>query len=209
MEINDILTLIALVVIPITAVLIGQYLQTIAKKREDENRRQDRIRDDKMQIFKTLMTERIYGRTESGVQALNLIDIVFSDSKNVRTAWKEYRASLPMTNVATLDVNDTKTKHHKLLEAISDDLGYKGKITWETIQNPFVPPEISNMWEEQLKSRKDYAQLQEGLANVISNPSLQSAMGSIIGTLSQGVQNKPLKNEETADLSDSQKNNKN
>ena len=49
MECKDILNLIAIVVIPLVAVLIGQYLQNRAE-----------IRKDKMHIFKVLMTSRIY-----------------------------------------------------------------------------------------------------------------------------------------------------
>ena len=55
MEAHDVATLIisivnlvAIIIIPILAVVIGQYLQTKAKKRED-----------KLQIFKLLMTTRI------------------------------------------------------------------------------------------------------------------------------------------------------
>ena len=78
MECKDILNLIAIVVIPIAAVLIGQHLQNRAE-----------IRKDKMQIFKTLMTSRIYGWTQESVHCLNIIDIVFSDDKKVRNAWKD------------------------------------------------------------------------------------------------------------------------
>ncbi len=40
-----------------------------------------------MQLFKTLMTARIYGWTIESVHALNVIDIVFADDKKVRDAW--------------------------------------------------------------------------------------------------------------------------
>ena len=61
MECKDILNLIAIVVIPIAAVLIGQHLQNRAE-----------IRKDKMHIFKVLMTSRIYGWTVDSVHALKL-----------------------------------------------------------------------------------------------------------------------------------------
>lgn len=60
-----VLNLVAIVGIPILAVVIGQYLQNRAEKRKD-----------KMQIFRTLMTSRIYGWTVDSVHALNLIDVV-------------------------------------------------------------------------------------------------------------------------------------
>ena len=78
MECKDILNLIAIIVIPIVAVLIGQHLQNRAE-----------IRKDKMHIFKVLMTSRIYGWTQESVHCLNIIDIVFSDDKKVRNAWKD------------------------------------------------------------------------------------------------------------------------
>lgn len=171
----EILTIIALIAVPISAVVIGQYLQDRSKKREE-----------KMNIFKLLMTARIYSWTESGVQALNLIDVIFSDSKAVRAAWKEYRASLNVTSVELFNAKDSSTKHHKLLEAISDDLGYKGKITWETIQNPYVPEGLYNMWEEQSRSRKGEAQLRDGI-------------NAVLGPMSQIFQSPTEKNEDKGD----------
>ena len=41
-----------------------------------------------MQIFRTLMTSRIYGWTVDSVHALNLIDVVFAKDTAVRGAWK-------------------------------------------------------------------------------------------------------------------------
>ena len=78
MECKDILNLIAIIVIPIGAVLIGQWLQSRSEKRKD-----------KMQIFKTLMTSRIYGWTQESVYCMNIIDIVFANDKKVRNAWKD------------------------------------------------------------------------------------------------------------------------
>ena len=65
METKDILNLIALVVIPIAAVLIGRWLQDRSEKRKD-----------KMAVFKAIMTDR-YGWSRETVLALNSIPIVF------------------------------------------------------------------------------------------------------------------------------------
>ena len=73
METKDVLNLLAIIIIPIVAVIIGQYLQDRAE-----------IRKDKMHIFKVLMTSRIYGWTVDSVHALNLIDVVFAKDKTVR-----------------------------------------------------------------------------------------------------------------------------
>lgn len=57
---SDIINLIALIVIPILAVIVGHMMQTNSDKRKD-----------KLQIFKILMTARIYGSTIDSVHALN------------------------------------------------------------------------------------------------------------------------------------------
>ena len=75
METKDVLNLLAIIIIPIAAVIIGQRLQDRAE-----------IRKDKMHIFKVLMTSRIYGWTVDSVHALNLIDVVFAKDKAVRAA---------------------------------------------------------------------------------------------------------------------------
>lgn len=70
MECKDILNLIAIIVIPIVAVLIGQHLQNRAE-----------IRKDKMHIFKVLMTSRIYGWTQESVHCLiHHLPFCFSNS---------------------------------------------------------------------------------------------------------------------------------
>ena len=67
MECKDILNLIAIVVIPLVAVLIGQHLQNRAE-----------IRKDKMHIFKVLMTSRIYSWTQESVHCLNIIAVSYT-----------------------------------------------------------------------------------------------------------------------------------
>ena len=72
-----IINTIAIIVIPIVAVIIGQRLQ----KREKQ-------RGDKMNIFKILMKDRFWGWTNESVYALNILDIVFSNDKKVIEQWK-------------------------------------------------------------------------------------------------------------------------
>ena len=78
MDCKDILNLMAIVIIPLVAVVVGQHLQN-----------KEEIRKDKMHIFKVLMTSRIYGWTQESVHCLNIIDIAFADDKAVRVAWKD------------------------------------------------------------------------------------------------------------------------
>ena len=156
MECKHILNLIAIVVIPIAAVLIGQYLQNRAE-----------IRKDKMQIFKTLMTSRIYGWTQESVHCLNIIDIVFADDKIVRDAWKDLYDKYCVQNPDAAQLKKIQNAQYKLLETISKSLGYKDKVTWETIQNPYVPDGMIRQWQEQAKSQQAYNTLLNTMVNIV------------------------------------------
>lgn len=141
--------LVAVIIIPILAVIIAQYLQNRSEKRKD-----------KMQIFKVLMTSRIYGWTPESVHCLNLIDIVFSDDKEVRKAWKDLYDKYCVENPTETELKKIKDAQYKLLETIAHSLGYKNKITWETIQNPYIP---NGMISQQMQQNAR----QEGIDNLI------------------------------------------
>ena len=163
MSTGEILNLIALIVIPITAVLIGQHLQGQAEKRKD-----------KMQIFKTLMTSRIYGWTVDSVHALNIIDIVFADDETVRTAWKDLNDKYHVSNPDQQHLKKIEQAQYKLLEAIANSLGYKDKITWETIQNPYIPDSMVMQIETQKKSQQTYMDLLSGMSKMIPGANFES-----------------------------------
>ena len=150
MTISDILNLVAIIVAPVAAVLIGQWLQNRATKRKD-----------KLEIFKTLMIER-NGWSPESVRALNIIDIVFADDSTVRARWKEYYDRLCVENPSETELKKIKTAQDKLLEAIAISLGYTDKVTWETIQNPYVPKgmiEAEQMQREYQTGQLAWAQI--------------------------------------------------
>ena len=158
MCISDYLTLAALVIIPIVAVIIGQWLQARSEKRKD-----------KMQIFKVLMTSRIYGWTPDSVNALNVIDIVFSDKKTVRAAWKELNDKLHVTDPDQQQQKKIENAQYKLLEAMANSLGYKDKITWETIQNPYMPVGMAKQIDQQKNMQQAYSSALAGLNLIFQN----------------------------------------
>lgn len=124
-KIVAILNLIAVLLIPVVAVIVGQYLQERVQKRKD-----------KMQIFQCLMTRRITGWAAlEAVNAINSIDIIFTDNKEIRNqlgVWKsKCRKDIPS--------EEQYREQCKLLELMANDLGYKDKITWDIIQNPYYP----------------------------------------------------------------------
>ena len=87
MNILGFINIAAIILAPVVSVIIGQKLQDRAKRRQD-----------KMDIFKTLMTNRVYIWTTACVHALNIIDIVFADDKKVRSQWKAYYDKLCVSN---------------------------------------------------------------------------------------------------------------
>ena len=156
METRDILNLIALIVIPILAVLIGHWCQISSEKRKD-----------KLQIFKTLMTARIYGWTVDSVHALNIIDIVFANDRKVRTAWKDLNDKYHVMNPDDSQLKKVEQAQYKLLEAIANSLGYKDKITWETIQNPYIPDGLRMQLEAQKQSQQAYMNVLNSMSQMI------------------------------------------
>lgn len=138
MDITDYINIAAIIFAPVISVIIGQKLQDRAKRRQD-----------KMEIFKALMSSRVYGWTNASVYALNIIDVVFADDKQVRAQWKAYYDKLCVGNPTEEDLKRIEIEKCKLLEEISKSLGYKGKITWETIQNPYIPKGLSDSMQQQ------------------------------------------------------------
>ena len=68
--------------------------------------------------------------------------------------------------------NETQLKkiqnaQYKLLETMANSLGYKNKVTWETIQNPYVPDGMIKQWKEQAKSQQAYNALLNTMANIV------------------------------------------
>lgn len=152
MNCTDVINIVAILTAPIIALIIGQYLQEKSKKRAD-----------KMEIFKTLMTSRVYGWTTQSVYALNTIDIVFSDDKRVRKQWKTYYDKLCVESPTETELTKIKIEQYKLIEEIARSLGYKDKITWETIQNPYIPKGLINLMMQQQSFQNNQVEVMEAM----------------------------------------------
>ncbi len=147
----SITNVVAVIVVPIIAVKVGHHLQEESEKRKD-----------KMNILKALMNSR-YTWTPESVSALNTIDIVFADDEAVRQCWKEYYEKLCIDKPNEVQAKQIKTAQYKLIEAVSNSLGYKDKVTWETIQNPYMP---KGMYED-LLGQQQYKEGQLAAADLI------------------------------------------
>lgn len=112
-----------------------------------------------MHIFRTLMTSRIYCWTQESVHCLNIIDIVFADDKAVRNAWKDLYDKYCVENPDEAHRKKIQNAQYKLLETMAVSLGYKDKVTWETIQNPYVPIGMLQQIEAQSQSWQAYNNL--------------------------------------------------
>ena len=155
MDLLQVINVVALVIIPILAIILGRWLQDRAEKRKD-----------KMQIFKTLMIARVYSYTRESVEALNIIDIVFSDDKSVRDAWAKLYDSYKVVNPDELHLQKIQQNQYKLLESMANTLGYKNEITWETIQNPYIPVGYSNQIKMQESFTKNMTSLTEQMTKM-------------------------------------------
>lgn len=159
-----IINIVAIILSPILAVIITQRLQNRAKKRED-----------KLNIFKTLMANRNFGWVgRDSVYALNIIDIVFSDSKKVREQWALYYEYMgrPTESIST---NTIIIKRTELLEAMAEDLGYKGKVTWVTVQNSYTPKGYTDYLDSEARiyeAQAKIAQLVDVVTQMLTSPTL-------------------------------------
>jgi hypothetical protein len=121
MKLNEILTLLAIVLGPILAVQIEKF---ISARREDKNR--------KLSIFKTLMATRGSILSWPHVEALNRIDLEFSHNKKfnkVIISWKEYFDNLCQDKEALEEIRLWSARNQELLTnllyEIGQSLGYK------------------------------------------------------------------------------------
>lgn len=158
MELSDVLNIIAILAAPIVSVWIAQKLQDRDKKRQD-----------KMYIFRTLMTDRIYGWTPQSVNALNIIDIVFSDDSEVRKQWKKYYDKLCVENPTETDLKKIQNSRDKLLETMAVSLGYKDNISWETIQNPYIPKGMTDAMNQQQQFQNSQLEVMRMLSTIPNN----------------------------------------
>jgi hypothetical protein len=107
--------------------------------RRDSERAQQR-QNHKLHIFATIMQERAAIYSENGVRALNLIDVVFSDSRKVREAWAELFLIFS-SNPMPPHVLDERLR--KLLIAMAEDIGLGEGIRTDDIGRVYSPNAIT------------------------------------------------------------------
>ena len=169
-DMADVINMVAIVLSPIIAVCIGQWLQKKAEKRKD-----------KMDLFKTLMRSRALSWTIDSVNALNVIDIVFADDKKVRGAWKELYNCLCVSTVGDAEARRILNAKYKLLEEMARSLNYKTKINWETIQNPYLPTGLENQMAMNQDNMQMYNDSLKMMSAILKNSTKNTTSENNIG----------------------------
>lgn len=141
------------------SVIIAHLLQNKAKKRED-----------KMRILLDLMVSRIYGWTLQVVNSMNIIDVVFADSKAVKNAWHKFFDLCKIKDPSGEQCKDIEKARNKLIEEIGKNLGYKDKLTWDEIQSAYLPKGLA----ENLKNQQDFQNIQLQLGKMMISTQAQN-----------------------------------
>lgn len=117
---------------------------------------------EKRKIFTILMSKRYDIAAEESVEALNMIDVVFYSSKEVREAWNAFNdaTNLPDSNTKSQTISD---KHLRLLEVIAKDIGYKD-IHWDNIKQYYYPIGLSTKKQDETVLRR--VQIDAALAQI-------------------------------------------
>lgn len=97
------------------------------------------------------------------VEALNIIDVVFADDVAVINQWRLYYDKLCIEKPSDTDLKKIMTERNKLIEQIANSLGYKDKITWETIQNPYIPQGML----EAMNKKQEFQTSQQNLMKMV------------------------------------------
>lgn len=156
MNMTDVLTILAIIIGPIAAVQVQKFLE---RARDKRNR--------KLFVFKTLMATRGSALSYSHVEALNRIDLEFSDNKkyeNIILAWKEYFDNLHQkADDNQLPVWAAKNEEllSNLLYEMGQSLGYKfDKVLIK--RNIYSPIGHATVEREQENLRKHLNEVLDG-----------------------------------------------
>ena len=157
----------AILLSPLIAVLVTLWFQRRKEKR-----------DAKLWTLGTLVSTRHVGPTDEKVRALNMIDITFRDSAEVRRLWHEYFGMLNNVGLNNpLGWQQRQTKNLEMLAAMAKHVGYGKSISHLDIDRVYYPEGLGRQNER---------------AEAISNELLRVLQGSEGVTVSPKPQSQPL-----------------
>ncbi len=133
----EIINIIAIILSPIVAVLVSDLANT---KKE--------IREDKKQIFSTLVVYQYYITDQNRTNSLNLIPFVFGKSKDVLLQFQHYsKCHNDLKHLVIMGTNENlslkfvelQKSYTRLLECMAKDLKYDKEFRWDKITESIIP----------------------------------------------------------------------
>jgi len=118
---------------PRAAAKLAEELRRTSEKAQERQK-------NKLVVFGLLMQERAAIWSESGVRALNLIDVVFHDSREVREAWAEL---FLIFNTQPIPPHVLDERLRKLLSAIAKDVGLGDSLRTDDLGRVYSPTDIA------------------------------------------------------------------
>jgi hypothetical protein len=115
-----------------------------AEKLRNDTQSIEEQRRMKLYILTTLMQYRGQISNYNSVSALNLIDLVFADSQEVRGAWKHFNqatAAVPFSNETTME------RYRQIINCIARDVGLNDKLSIQDIETAYFPKGLAELDE--------------------------------------------------------------
>jgi hypothetical protein len=132
----------------------AKYAESLRHNAERADQRQRR----KLEVFESLMQERGQIHSENGVRALNLIDIAFIESREVREAWSELFSAFQSKPVLQHVVDE---RLRKLLAAIAKDMGLGDKFRNDDFSRIYLPVyQVQERFIRDMQRQQIFASLQ-------------------------------------------------
>lgn len=153
----ELISIIAIIVGPILAVQIQKHLE---RMRDNKNR--------KLSIFKTLMATRGSTLSALHVEALNRIDLEFSNQNKyskVIVAWKEYFDNLSNAPKSDSDVSRWFDKNIELLTSLLYEMGQSLNFNYDKViikRNIYSPEGHARLERENNQIRESLLKILQG-----------------------------------------------
>jgi hypothetical protein len=157
-------------VLIIAATLLGPVFAVQAQKWIERSREE---RQRKIRLFETLMSTRGDNLSFDHKRALNMIDIVFSDTKSVTDAWHNYLDTLITqaneTNYMVVGP-ERERKLIELLKEMGNNLGYD--LNELTLKRGYYTPEAHGNFE------REHEEIRKKLIGVLNGNPINMAVTS-------------------------------
>jgi hypothetical protein len=154
----DVLTIVAIALSPLIAVLVTVWL---ARSKE--------TRDHKLNLLGTLIGSRHAPTGDDTIRALNLIDVVFYNAPRVRALWHEYFGMLNNAGLNNpLGIAQRQKKNLEMITEMAKVLGYGDAITHLDVDRVYYPIALEE------RARRD-ATITDGFAKLLETATATAA----------------------------------